>query len=315
MANEVLKVNSSLPPALQARMQKYAALLNSAEAPTASGPTFPRISANRRKFSILEAGAEPQVIMDGKHAAEHLDVVVVGWNPGIYKAYYEGEYDSAAKEKTAPVCWSAGAANMMEAKPSPASAKPQSTFCHNCPQNVFGSKINQRGKKIKACTDSKRILVVSPADMDGPIYMINLSAMALKGWNTYYKQLVREGLPLFGVVTRLTFDDDWDVPVFKLTYLDTLSAPMIEKALARMDDPDVQEFCAGTYDVETNAPRNVGTEEVEGTPAPGPKAAKEVPAKPEKPKPMAKARGFGATAPLADETLPPAEEDDLLADF
>jgi len=300
--NEIINIPTTMPASI---MERLKAADKSLTVPIVSGPIFPRISSNRRMFSIVESGADPIVIKDEHGNPVHqLDVVILGANMGVYKTFYAKGYDSKATVKEAPICWSATG----EAPhPSIDVNARQSDRCATCKQNVFGSKINPNGKKAKACSDSKRLLVVSPDDLEGPIYMVNISATALKSLNTYHKYLNHNGAVVQQVATRLSFDESSDVPVFQFAYVGALTQEDFNKVIKRLEEPEVIEFMEGTLDTETDAPRNLGPdpddEEVTAPaaapePAPAPKA-EEKPAR----------KGFGGATkskPAAEPVPAPA---------
>jgi len=304
--NEIINIPTTMPAAVMHRLREADQSLT---VPTVSGPVFPRISSNRRMFSIVESGADPIVIKDENGNPVHqLDVVILGANMGVYKTFYAKGYDSKAAVKEAPICWSATG----EA-PHPASKEKQSDRCATCKQNVFGSKINPNGKKAKACSDSKRLLVVSPDDLEGPIYMVNISATALKSLNTYHKFLNHNNAVVQQVATRLSFDENSDVPVFQFAYVGALTQEDFNKVIKRLEEPEVIEFMEGTLDTETDAPRNLGPdpddEEVQTAPAPAPAPKAEE-------KPARKGFGGAAKSKPAAETKPtpaPKTEDTAVA--
>ncbi len=267
-----------------AMMDKLMAVSKQAVVESVGGSYFPRISSARRRFSIIESGMEPEVITgtDGK-PVDHIDVVILGTNPGEYRTYYGGKaYDPKAKEKTGPVCFSNNGI-----APHPSSKEPQSDKCATCKQNVFGSKITEQGKKARACGISKRLLVVSADDLQGPIYMLNISYMAIAGFNAMVKELMAGGLPLPVIVARLALDETVDVPVFTFKPIAVLDEEDLGVVASRLDEQNVKEFVEGTFDAESTAPRNVGAEE-EAKPEqkPEPAPAPEIKTKPR--------RGFGA---------------------
>ena len=290
MGNLVLKGSSLSVP--QSMMDKLMAVSKQAVVKSVGGSYFPRISPARRRFSIVESGLEAEVITgaDGK-PVDHIDVVILGTNPGEYRTFYAGSYDPKAKEKDAPVCFSNNGI-----APHSAAKQPQSDKCATCKQNVFGSKITEQGKKSKACSMSKRLLVVSADDLQGPVYMLNASYMALPGFNAMVGELLAGGLPLPAVVVRVALDEGIDVPVFTFKPLAVLDEKDLGIVAARLDEQNVKEFVEGTFDAESNAPRNVGADEeseAKPEPEPAPLALKDEP----KPEPEPKAtprRGFGA---------------------
>jgi len=301
--NEIINIPTTMPAAIINRLREADQSLT---IPTVSGPIFPRISSNRRMFSIVESGADPIVIKDEQGNPVHqLDVVILGANMGVYKTFYAKGYDSKAAVKEAPICWSATG----EAPhPSVDVKARQSDRCATCKQNVFGSKINPNGKKAKACSDSKRLLVVSPDDLEGPIYMVNISATALKSLNTYHKYLNHNNAVVQQVATRLSFDESSDVPVFQFAYVGALTQEDFNKVIKRLEEPEVIEFMEGTLDTETDAPRNLGPdhdeEEVQTAPAPAAPAPAPAPAPKAEEKPARKGFGGATKSKPAAEAAP-----------
>lgn len=258
-----------------------------------SGTVFPRISTNKSRFSITRSGEDPVYLKDGNNYISELSVIVLSANPGVYKTFYEKEYVPGT-EPEAPACWS----NSGDA-PHGSSPKKQAKTCAECPMNVFGSKITQSGAKAKRCSDAKRILVVSPNDISGEVYMVNISATALKTWNTYVKMLARGGVYPQTVLTKLSFEEDVEYPKLSFQYAGTLDAAQINTVLARLDEPEIDEFSSGVADTESEFGRVADNEEVPAAQKPAAKAA----AKPA----HASAKGasaFGMAAEPGETTKP-----------
>ena len=215
------------------------------EQPTA-GFQWPRISTDKRQFSILADG-EAKVIRTSNGAkAEVLNVVVLGASPGVYRTFYKGKFDPKAAEKEAPVCWSPNGI-----APSRFAHEPQADTCAKCKHSVYGSKINEAGNKSFACNSARRVLVVSAGHVDGPIYMVNISATKMKEFNQYVRRVDREhGLPIQAVVTELSFDEASSVPVLNFREVTPLTDEQLEVVLQRVDEPEVVEFMAGDMDTE-----------------------------------------------------------------
>lgn len=249
---------------LNERLNKMASAMVTPSAVT----VFPRISTNKSRFSITRSGEDPVYIKSGSNYVSELPVVILSANPGVYKTFYEKEYVPGT-DPEAPACWS----NSGDV-PHPSSPKKQAKSCAECPMNVFGSKITATGAKAKRCSDSKRLLVVSPKDIAGEIYMLNVSATALKTWNTYIKMLTRGGVHPQTVTTTLSFEEDVDYPKLTFQYAGTLDAAQIGAVVARLDEPEVEEFSAGAADTETDFERTADNEPVPPKAEKAPKTAK-----------------------------------------
>ena len=260
---EIPKKLPSLPAALRATIEEANASL---EIP-GGGTYFPRISSNRRQFSIMENGVEPVIIRgDDGRPVDHLDVVILCANQGMHRSFYKAAYDSKAKEKDGPVCWSPNGI-----APHPSAKEPQSKTCATCKNAVYGSKITEQGKKSFACSESKRLLVLPPDDLGGKIYMLNVSYSAHKALRSYLSYLKQNGVYSLMVETRLSFDEAWDVPVFSFSYIQLLDQAAVDTVAPRLDEPEVAAFIKGETDTETDAPRVMAEPDQETpTPAPAP---------------------------------------------
>lgn len=167
------------------------------------GSGHPRISIRASRFRIVEGGVE-QTLQVLKLAA-----VVVGANTALSRQYYPDAYD--AENSAGPACFSDDGVG-----PDVLAPEPQSDKCATCPQSVWGSKISPNGKEIKACSDVKRIALLSSDDMDGSVYEFQVSPSALKGFNEYAKELRARRIPIEAVITLIGFDDTASYP--KVTF-------------------------------------------------------------------------------------------------
>lgn len=273
------------------------------------GSVFPRISTNKRSFSIVRSGEEPVTIKEGRNNVAELPVIVLAANPGVYKAWYEKKYVPGT-EPEAPACFSSDGV-----KPHAASAKKQCDTCAMCPRNVFGSRVSETGKKAKECTDSKRLLVVSPKSIDGEVYVVNVSATALKAWNTYVKMLTRGGVYPQTVITLLSFNEDTDFPQLQFQYGGTLPAEVIEQVIARLDEDSIAEFASGDADTESSFVRKPleAPEPAKVQEAVEPKAEPvEQKKTPRKATHATGAGGFGTDATVEAEVVDAPSQDDNL---
>lgn len=129
-------------------------------------------------------------------------------------AFYEGGYDEDAPKP--PVCF-AFARESGELVPHEKSTKPQSERCEGCPNNAFGSAVDDKGKakKGKACKNIRRLMLLSAEGMDEdtikssePAFM-KLPVTSCRGWGLYVKGLANEQkLPPFAVVTQIGVQPD-----------------------------------------------------------------------------------------------------------
>lgn len=78
--------------------------------------------------------------------------------------------------------------------------EPQAAVCGECPNNVFGSGPNGKGK---ACKNSYILAVLPADDPEGHIHKVRISASGLKHFHEYLKTLATVGTTWFAVTTVL----------------------------------------------------------------------------------------------------------------
>jgi hypothetical protein len=207
MSNALIPANVQVPAHLAARVGAPSALAQSLTGGLSSGgESFPRISIKGSRFRIVEGDTETVL------ESTSLDIVVVGANPRLSKTWYAKAWDKDA-EPAGPDCFSLDGVN-----PDPQSTDPQNDLCASCPQNAWGSKVTPTGQQIKACSDTKRLAVVSADDPSGPVYLLSVTPAALKGLNQYQKELSVRGIPPEIVKTKVSFDTDASFPKLKFGF-------------------------------------------------------------------------------------------------
>lgn len=150
-----------------------------------------------------------------------IPVVLIAANNKLSKIYYPGTYEEGSNEK--PTCFSVGGV-----LPDSSVDSPIHTECATCPMNVWGSKISPNGKKIKACSDTRRLAV---SFVDGPdglrekgaaamVFLLRVPGASLQNLKIYgEKTLGERGWPFYAVTTRVGFDADSSYP--QLTFRPT----------------------------------------------------------------------------------------------
>ncbi len=267
----------------------------------------PRISIKGSRFRILEDGSE--VVLDNTK----LEIIIVGANPRCSKTYYAQQWDKDA-EPAGPDCFS-----LDGVRPSADVTNPQNDLCASCPQNAWGSKTTPAGAPIKACSDQKRLAVLPAEDPRGSMYLLQVTPSALKGLNTYTKELWQRGFPPEIVKTVVSFDTDASFPRLKFTFGGFIDNET-QSAVEGLFGSDKVKEITGEVDSET-----VGKQEnVEEKPKP--LLIKETPAPVAEPEPApveevapASARGFGgakakAKAPAQEPVAAPVADADPAMD-
>jgi len=299
MSNALTLANVQVPAHLAQRVGVPSILAQSLAGGIGSGETTARISIKGSRFRIAEGGTE--TVLD----TTNLDVVVVGANPRLSKTWYAKAW-TPESEPASPDCFS-----MDGVSPDASSAEPQNDLCASCPQNAWGSKITPQGKQIKACSDQKRLAVVSADDPTGPVYLLSVTPAALQGLSKYQKELSLRGIPAEIVRTRVSFDTDASFPKLKFDFggfLDEVTQQEVDRLFG------TEEVRQITGELRTSAapavPKIAAPQQV--APKPAPVVAQPEPAPiPVAEQPATAKRGFGA--PKKAATAPQAKAQPAVA--
>lgn len=135
---------------------------------------------------------------DGTKVDGPLDLVVVDFVSR--NTFYEGAYDP--NNISPPACFAIHP-EPKQMVPSDNSPAKQSDDCASCPMNQFGS-----AGKGKACKNSRVLAVLPPdADADTPMWLLQVSPTALKGFDGYVGSVARTfQMPPIAVVTSVDFN-------------------------------------------------------------------------------------------------------------
>ena len=295
--SNIIPANIQIPAHLAARMGQPSALAQAMAGGIAGGGDFPRISIKGARFRIVEDGTETVL------KETQLDVVVVGANPHLSKAWYAKEWNKDA-EPQAPDCYSLNGVT-----PHPDATAPQNDLCASCPHNAWGSKVTPNGQQIKACADKKRLAVVAADDATGPVYLLEVTPAALKGLNSYQKDLSVRGIAPEIVRTRVSFDTDASFPKLVFGFGGFLDEPTMLAVDDLFGSDQVKEI---TGESQTVKPQPQAPAAARPTPVRAAPAAKAVEPEPEvteeEPLPAAAPkRGFGAAKAAAPVAAAPAK--------
>lgn len=291
--SNIIPANVQVPAHIAARMQQPSTLAAAVSGGISSGGGHPRISIKAARFRIIVDGEET-VLQDTV-----LNAIIVGANPRLSKAYYTKAWTKDS-DPEAPDCYS-----MDGVRPAADSGTPQNDACASCQWNAWGSRVADNGQQLKACADKKRLAIVAADDPDGPVYLLEVTPAALKGLNTYQRELQHRGIPAEVVVTKISFDTDASFP--KLTF--GFGGFIPEDAQAVVDklfgSEEVKEITGEESSV--SLPQQAPAPKAEPTPAPKP-APQPAPAPTPEPAPAPKA-GFGKAkaapaAPVAEAPKP-----------
>jgi hypothetical protein len=159
--------------------------------------------------------------------------------------------------------------------------------------------VTPTGQQIKACSDNKRLAVVSADDASGPVYLLSVTPAALKGLNQYQKELSVRGIPPEIVKTRVSFDTDASFPKLMFGFSGFLDADAQQVVDGLFGTEQVKEITGETLRTPVAVPKLAAPAPV--APKPAVRAAPPVePAPAPAPAPAATPkRGFGASKPAA----------------
>lgn len=262
---------------------------------------FGVIGYKGRNWRIKHKGEEILLMDERRVPIPVLEVVIVGISSAIAKQYYEKSYGEGDSES--PDCFSTtGIA------PDPVSPKPQHTACALCPNNRFGSKITDAGKKAKACQDSRRIAVVPSADImnedfGGPL-LLRIPPMSLNNLAAYTKQLSQHGGQPYAVATALGFDYEVAYPLINFSAIRWLDDEQAGQVIQVINDPQIERMLNEGSDETAEAPAAPAMAGLAGgAPAAGlAQAVAQAVAQPAAPAPIVQA----APAPVAPAAPAPA---------
>ena len=220
---------------------------------------FAIIGYKGRNWRIKHRGSEVVVSATDAQGRQQpsawLDVVIVGISPAISKQYYAKRFTEG--DDAAPDCFSTDGI-----QPDASSTAKQSAACSMCPQNIWGSRVNDNGNKIKACQDTRRIAVVPLGDIEnasfgGPM-MLRVPPMSLTNLADYARNLQRLGAQPYMVGTTLSFDQSVAYPLIQFAAMGWLEPEQFAAAQRTMEDPMVQRVLADTVAAPAEAPASVG---------------------------------------------------------
>ena len=163
-----------------------------------------------------------------------LRLVLLKASPNVSKNYYASGYEEGASE--APTCWSIDGI-----RPDPAADK-QADSCAVCPKNVFGSRVTDAGKKVKACGDSRRLAVIPEGDFKNDVYggpmLLRVPASSLSNLSQYGKKMDKQGFPYNTIVTRCSFDHTVSFPKLEFNAVRPLTDDEADEIIGLLNDPE-----------------------------------------------------------------------------
>jgi len=308
MSNDLIAIQSGLP----AHLAAFAGAGGNSELTGHGSVGFPFCSIKGKVFTVSRGG-EQTVIMsphDPDAPASSIEVVLIRANPKNSKTYYAASYVEGSDG--APDCTSSDGI-----KPDSNVENPQSGSCATCPHNVWGSKMSEDGKKLKACQDNVRVAIAAPGQLNDPM-LLRVPPASIKPLVEYGSALEKRGVPFYAVVTKLGFDMTQSSPKLTLKAVAYATAEDFEQAKQMRESDLVQSIIGlggfgGGDDVlpAGPAPAHVAAAPAQtaapaATPAPAPTAATVKPA-------AKKAAAKPAAEPAAPAPAPKVQATDTAA--
>ena len=204
MSTAIVKSDIGQLPAAMADLFKGAAA-SASDLTQGVMASFPTISYRGKVWRIRKGGEETNYVDANGDAVQSLEFVLVKANPIFSKVFYKAAFEEGSTGK--PDCWSADGI-----KPDANVLEPVCKTCAACPNNEWGSRISESGKKGKKCADRRRVAVVGPADLatrgtDCEKFLLHIPAGSLKGLSEFAEKILKpKGIPYYAIVTRIGFD-------------------------------------------------------------------------------------------------------------
>ena len=309
--SNIVEFSAAKLPSFLAKVAATAVM--NADLTTGVGAGFPVLSIKGKVFTLVKS-QERNVITrpdDPEEAASFIEVVLIKANANTSKVWYAKEFEDGEMGK--PDCSSSDGK-----MPDASIAKPQCKTCAACPNNVFGSSKNGKGK---ACSDNRRV-AISPAGQINEPMLLRIPPATLKPLMEYGKMLNNRGVPYNAVVTKIRFERDEATPKLKFEAARFLSEEEYAEVQELLEDSIIEDILSTNviaHQEGEEAPAIAGTppkaavkskvSDEEFEQAIAPKKAKPAPVAEEEeeapapaPKPKAKAK----PAPVAEEEEAPA---------
>ena len=263
---------------------------------------FPIIRIRGSKWRLSTGKGEEAVV-----PSNEIDVVILRSPSFASRAYYKGYKQGQKGER--PIC-----SSLQGKRPDADVETKQSELCDTCKRNQ--TYTNDKGIKVRDCSNGKRLAVLPWIDWTAALLgkplirpcLLRVPGASLQALKAYGEELGRAGVPYYGLLTRLSFDEEMEYPKIIFNYntdiqLDDDSAALIDEMRESSDALSITGESASTL-------REVDHQEEEDEPKP------EVIHKP-KPAAVSLAQAAKAAAketkeeaqvPLDGEVLPPPKE-------
>ena len=165
--------------------------------------------SNSNRIKLNSASGKKYVFPDKTEQSEFEGIIV---DFATVQVLYDGAY--VAGQTNTIVCYAA-ATKPSDLAPLPEVLTPQAAECKTCLKGKFSAD----GEKPECSLRKHLAIIPTDADAATDILVLDLPVMAAKAFDKYAQTtLVSEGVPVYGVVTKFSFDQNvkFDSPRFEV---------------------------------------------------------------------------------------------------
>ncbi len=206
---------------------------------------FSSIRMRGKRWSLQHAGHSYAFVRpDDGSPLVYLDLIIVGQQPAISKAYFPGDFDE--DNASGPIC-----ASVRGDVPDPGVPIPQSKTCAACPHNQWTTL--PTGRRGMECQSHQRLAVLllpalTKKMLGSPLLepvFFKVPPGSFQAFKAYGAELKDEGYPPFGVVTRVGFHPD---KLFQVTFegVKVLNEKEAEFVKPMLDSPTTRRIIGET---------------------------------------------------------------------
>ena len=274
MSNEVATQSNN-----QIALPAHLAALFAGKSNVVQQDSTPSLSYKGKVFSVNVGGQHKQLLDADGNALPMIETIIMGVNPRRSRTYFAGKFTENDGGK-APDCHSYDGK-----RPANEVENPQSPNCETCSMSVKGSKTNDRGEPITACSLRQRIALVPSDKVDFTPLLVNMASTSAydsanpdsaQGWYSfdfYKKELAARGIQHTGMVkTKIRFAPSDAFPRLQFRFGGVLDEQAMVAVAARIDSDEVQVLLNADYNKPPVEHKAIATPATPATPATQPEA-------------------------------------------
>lgn len=221
-------------------MQQLPAHLQNLQAPDIAGALSanlgsampPHVSIGGGRFTLIDAGNnEIPVPTFDPQIGVYLDACIIDVNEKMSRIYFAGSYDPN-QEGTRPDCFSDNgvAPSISASTPQAHSCMPDPTGVTGCRWAVWGSKINNNGKGVPACSSKQKIALLIPGFPT--LFLLAVPPNSHGPLREYTEKCKGNGINIANLITRISFVPgvQGTLQFSAVTYIDAPTATLRQAA-------------------------------------------------------------------------------------